>query len=161
MKTTQLDLPGYRLHICDTGDALADTCFAFESPTAIVCLEAPAFQPDVDAWKAHLATLGKPIAAVLTPYHVGGAEQLGETWATARTCASLQPGGPIHGLATGFNEAFPGAFPPPATPAPPIPAPPPRGHPPRPRRRHPRARRPRRATPSRRAPYRSRRGAYR
>lgn len=108
MKTTILDLPGCRLHVCDTGDALADTCFAFESPTAIVCLEAPAFQPDVDAWKTHLATLGKPIVAVLTPYHVGGAEQLGETWATARTCASLQPGGPIHGIVTGFKEAFHG-----------------------------------------------------
>ena len=121
MKTTILDLPGCRLHVCDTGDALADTCFAFESPTAIVCLEAPAFQPDVDAWKTHLATLGKPIVAVLTPYHVGGAEQLGETWATARTCASLQPGGPIHGIVTGFKEAFHGTFLQPVTPAKTIP----------------------------------------
>lgn len=121
MKTTTLDLPGCTLHVCDTGDALADTCFAFESPTALVCLEAPAFQPDVDAWKAYLATLGKPIAAVLTPYHVGGAEQLGETWATARTCASLQPGGPIHGIVTGFKDAFHGAFLQPVTPAKTIP----------------------------------------
>ena len=117
MKTTTLDLPGCRLHVCDTGDALADTCFAFEAPTALVCLEAPAFQPDVDAWKAHLAALGKPIVAVLTPYHVGGAEQLGETWATARTCASLQPGGPIHGIVNGFQDTFHGAFLQPVTPA--------------------------------------------
>lgn len=110
MRTSAITLPGCTLHVCDTGDALSDTCFAFEGPEGLVCLEAPAFQPDVDAWKAHLATLGKPILGVLTPYHVGGADQLGETLATARTVAALAPGGAIHGIVAGFETAFHGAF---------------------------------------------------
>lgn len=110
MKTSTIQLPGCVLHVCDTGDALADTCFAFEGPEGLVCLEAPDFQPDVDAWKAYLAALGKPVLGVLTPYHVGGADQLGETLATARTVAALAPGGAIHGITEGFKEAFHGAF---------------------------------------------------
>lgn len=110
MKTSTLQLPGCVLHVCDTGDALADTCFAFEGPTGLVCLEAPAFLPDVEAWRATLAATGKPIVAVLTPYHVGGADLLGETWATARTVAALQPGGVIHGIVEGFKSAFHGDF---------------------------------------------------
>lgn len=110
MKITTLPLDTCTLHVCDTGDALADTCFAFEGRQSIVCLEAPAFQPDVDAWKAHLAALGKPILGVLTPYHVGGADQLGPTLATARTVAALIPSGAIHAITTGFRDAFHGAF---------------------------------------------------
>lgn len=64
----------------------------------------------IEQRQSSLAALGKPILGVFTPYHVGGADQLGETLATARTVAALAPGGAIHGITEGFKEAFHGAF---------------------------------------------------
>lgn len=68
------DLDGFRLHVYYTNDALGDASYIIEGMDSLVTLEQPLFKDNVAEYDARLASIGKPVAARITDYHLGGTD---------------------------------------------------------------------------------------
>ncbi len=68
-----LDCDGFRLHVYNSGDVMADTSFIVEGKDGLVTMELPLFKENAKEFDAYVAALKKPVVQVVTNYHAGSA----------------------------------------------------------------------------------------
>lgn len=66
------DMATFALHVYYTNDVMADAAFIVEGREAVVTMEQPLFKDNVAEFDAYLNSLGKPVAARIADYHLGG-----------------------------------------------------------------------------------------
>lgn len=66
-----LDFDGFKVHIYASGDVLNDASFIIEGQDALVTAEQPLFKKDAAEFVDKVKELGKPVAAVISDYHLG------------------------------------------------------------------------------------------
>ncbi len=99
-----VDFDGFKLHVYNSGDVMADTSYIVEGSDELVTLEEPLFKANVQEFDAYVQELGKPVAAHLTDYHLGGSgadprlapEGMGQFMAEGVYAAMMQ----------GFKQSF-------------------------------------------------------
>ena len=63
---------GFRLHVYYTNDAMGDASYIVEGRDSLVTLEEPLFKDNVAEFGQYLSNIGKPVAARIFDYHLGG-----------------------------------------------------------------------------------------
>lgn len=106
------DFGDIRLHAYKTNDPIDDESFLLETADAIIGIEAPPFYSNLAEYQQYIAALGKPMNALLLPFHPSGADVFdgAEIIGTAESQAAQAEGGAVKGLIDGFVEAFGEAF---------------------------------------------------
>lgn len=98
------DLEGFKLHVYYTNDALGDASYIFEGTDSLVTLEQPLFIDNVTEYDAKLVNLGKPVAARITDYHIGGTD--GHETIMAEGMPKFMSEGVYADMMQGFAQAF-------------------------------------------------------
>ena len=70
------ELDGFRLHVYNSNDVMADTSFVIEGKDSLVVMEYPLFKVNAKEFADYIAKLGKPIVTDITDYHLGGSDNL-------------------------------------------------------------------------------------
>ena len=70
------ELNGFRLHVYNSNDVMADTSFIIEGENGLVVMEYPLFKVNAAKFGEYIKALGKPIVTDITDYHLGGSDQL-------------------------------------------------------------------------------------
>jgi uncharacterized protein (TIGR02246 family) len=70
---TIYDYGDTKLHVFSSGDALGDVAYIVEGASALVGIELPGFTDGLDAWKAYIKKLDKPMNDIFLCDHVTGA----------------------------------------------------------------------------------------
>ena len=70
------ELKGFRLHVYNSNDVMADTSFIIEGEKGLVVMEYPLFKVNAAEFGDYIKALGKPIVTDITDYHLGGSDQL-------------------------------------------------------------------------------------
>lgn len=68
--------PQMTLHSFSTGNPMNEETFILETPRSLILAEPPAFNSSLSSMVTYIKSLKKPVAAVLTSYHVTGANYL-------------------------------------------------------------------------------------
>ena len=102
---------GVTVHAFMTGDAMNDVASLVETRNGLVAIEAPAFRADISAWKGYIASLKKPLSAVLVSNHPSNGGWYGNApvYATDTAKAAIQSGrtkSVIEGVKKGFGDKF-------------------------------------------------------
>ena len=73
-----IDLDDCKLHVYLTDDQMADASFIIEGKDSLITLEQPLFKVNALTYDEYLASLGKPVAARISDFHLGntGADTL-------------------------------------------------------------------------------------
>lgn len=105
------DFGSITLHAYQTGDAMADECFALETATGVVAIESPAFAANIEEWKHNLDGLNKPLTDIFLSYHPTGGKWYGAavSHATASAQNAMNEGGArqlVDTLKKAFGEEF-------------------------------------------------------
>lgn len=98
------DLDGFRLHVYYTNDALGDASYIIEGRDSLVTLEQPLFKDNVMEYDARLASIGKPVAARITDYHLGGTD--GHETFMAEGMPKFMNEGAYAAMMKGFAQNF-------------------------------------------------------
>lgn len=100
-----------KLHDYATADAMGDHCYVLETADALVAIEGPAFNGDLEAWKKYTAGLGKTMTDVFVCAHPTGGRWFGKavSHATASAAKAIAEGG-TGALAGNLAKAFGSAF---------------------------------------------------
>lgn len=106
------DFGDITLHAYRTNDPLDDENFLLETADAIIGIESPAFYDNLQEYAQYIAGLGKPLNALLLPYHPSGADAFGDVniIGTEEARAAQAEGGAVKGLIDGFVAVFGEAF---------------------------------------------------
>ena len=70
------ELNGFRLHVYNSNDVMADTSFIIEGEKGLVVMEYPLFKVNAAEFGEYIKALDKPIVTDITDYHLGGSDQL-------------------------------------------------------------------------------------
>lgn len=98
------DLDGFRLHVYNSNDVMADTSFVIEGKDGLVVMEYPLFKVNADEFGEYIKALNKPIVTDITDYHLGGSDQLPIVMPEGMP-AFIE--GPIYGgMMKGFAQSF-------------------------------------------------------
>ena len=98
------ELNGFRLHVYNSNDVMADTSFIIEGEKGLVVMEYPLFKVNAAEFGEYIKALGKPIVTDITDYHLGGSDQLPIVMPEGMP-AFIE--GPIYGgMMKGFAQSF-------------------------------------------------------
>lgn len=98
------ELNGFRLHVYNSNDVMADTSFIIEGEKGLVVMEYPLFKVNAAEFGEYIKSLGKPIVTDITDYHLGGSDQLPIVMPEGMP-AFIE--GPIYGgMMKGFAQSF-------------------------------------------------------
>ena len=98
------ELNGFRLHVYNSNDVMADTSFIIEGENGLVVMEYPLFKVNAAVFGEYIKALGKPIVTDITDYHLGGSDQLPIVMPEGMP-AFIE--GPIYGgMMKGFAQSF-------------------------------------------------------
>lgn len=99
-----LQLDGFKLHVYNSNDVMADASFIIEGNDGLVVMEYPLFKVNAAEFGEYIKGLNKPVVTDITDYHLGGSDQL------PIVMPEGMPGfieGPIYGgMMKGFAEQF-------------------------------------------------------
>lgn len=99
-----VELKGFRLHVYNSNDVMADTSFIIEGEDGLVVMEYPLFKVNAEEFASYVKALGKPIVTDITDYHLGGSDQLPIVMPEGMP-AFIE--GPIYGgMMKGFAQQF-------------------------------------------------------
>ena len=70
------ELNGFRLHVYNSNDVMADASFVIEGKDALVVMEYPLFKVNAAEFAAYIEKLGKKVVTDITDYHLGGSDKL-------------------------------------------------------------------------------------
>ena len=70
------ELEGFRLHVYNSNDVMADTSFIIDGKDGLVVMEYPLFKVNAAEFGEYIKALGKPVVTDITDYHLGGSDQL-------------------------------------------------------------------------------------
>lgn len=98
------DLNGFKLHVYYTNDALGDASYIIEGTDSLVTLEQPLFKDNVKEYDARFASIGKPVAARITDYHLGGTD--GHDTFMAEGMPKFMNEGAYAAMMKGFAQNF-------------------------------------------------------
>lgn len=106
-KMTTYDLDGFRLHVYQTGDAMADASTVIEGRDGLVVLEMPLFRENLAGFAGYLQWLGKPVEKVVADYHVGGLADYAPSQVVLVEGMPEFSKGPVYeGMVAGFKQAW-------------------------------------------------------
>lgn len=116
LKNAVIDIYNYgsiKLHVFFTNDPLADVAYIAESENALVGIELPAFTAGLEAWKAYVKSLGKPMDDIFIVCHPAGASYIKglKVYGTAGAQKSIKSGSTAsttQGLFKAFGPDFHG-----------------------------------------------------
>ncbi len=102
------ELNGFRLHVYNSNDVMADTSFIIEGKEGLVVMEYPLFKVNAAEFGEYLKALGKPIVTDITDYHLGGSDQLPIIMPEGMPAFIKGPiyGGMMKGFARSFGETM-------------------------------------------------------
>lgn len=108
------DFGTVKLHSYSTNDALGNQSFLIETDTALIGIEAPAFNENLTEYIDYINEIDKPMNDILISYHpTGGDTELYENMsvhATSTAKAAIEEGGSVNALTKSFVEVFGEAF---------------------------------------------------
>lgn len=97
------DFDDFKIHVYNTNDALGDASFIIEGADSVVTMEEPLFKDNVAEFDQLLKAIGKPVANVVSDYHIG----------SLRAGVVMPKGmhaftkGPVYsGMMAGFSKSF-------------------------------------------------------
>mgnify|MGYP004638360463 FL=1 len=97
------DFENFRFHVYNTNDALGDASFIIEGADAMVTMEEPLFKDNVAEFDQLLKAIGKPVANVISDYHVGS-QRAGVVMPKGMHAFTK---GPVYsGMMAGFAKSF-------------------------------------------------------
>ena len=70
------DLDSFKLHVYNTRDVMRNSSYVIEGRDSLVVMEYPLFKQNATELAAYIHRLGKPVAADITDYHLGGSDTL-------------------------------------------------------------------------------------
>lgn len=70
------ELDGFRLHVYNTNDVMADASYIIEGGDSLVVMEYPLFRVNAAEFLHYISELAKPVAVSVTDYHLGGSAEL-------------------------------------------------------------------------------------
>ena len=98
------NLDGFRLHVYYTQDVMNDASYIVEGTDSLVTMEEPLFKVNVSEFNRYLEKMGKPVAARITDYHLGGTGDHEVTMAEGMPAFMK---GPVYGgMMEGFRQTF-------------------------------------------------------
>ena len=69
-------LDGFKLHVYNSNDVMADASYIIEGQDGLVVMEYPLFKVNAAEFAEYIKALGKPVVTDITDYHLGGSDQL-------------------------------------------------------------------------------------
>ena len=69
-------LDGFKLHVYNSNDVMADASYIIEGQDGLVVMEYPLFKVNAAEFAEYIKTLGKPVVTDITDYHLGGSGKL-------------------------------------------------------------------------------------
>lgn len=99
-----LPLENAKLHVYYSNDVMADASYIVEGETGLVTIETPLFKSGLAEFNAYLSKLGKPVAAVIADYHVGGTGNAKVIMAEGM--GKFTTGGVYAAMMSGFRQNF-------------------------------------------------------
>ena len=97
------DFEDFKVHVYNTNDALGDASFIIEGADAVVTMEEPLFKDNAAEFDQLLQTIGKPVANVISDYHVGS----GRAGVVMPKGMHAFTKGPVYsGMMAGFAKTF-------------------------------------------------------
>ena len=101
---TAYELDGFRLHVYNSNDVMADASYIVEGKDGLVVMEYPLFKENAAEFAEYIAALEKPVVTDITDYHLGGSDKLPLTMPEGMP-AFIE--GPVYsGMMSGFAQAF-------------------------------------------------------
>lgn len=102
------NLDGFRLHVYYTQDVMNDASYIVEGTDSLVTMEEPLFKVNVSEFNRYLEKVGKPMAARITDYHLGGTGDHEVTMAEGMPAFMKGPvyGGMMEGLRQAFGDTM-------------------------------------------------------
>lgn len=97
-------LNGFNLHVYQTNDPMADASFIIEGNDSLVLMELPLFKDNAEEFEAYVAALKKPVAKIITDYHLGGLE--GHKTTMPAGMAEFISGPVYSGMMQNFAQTF-------------------------------------------------------
>ncbi len=98
------DLDGFRLHVYNSNDVMADASYIIEGDTGLIVMEYPLFKVNAAEFTDYIEALGKPVVCDITDYHLGGSDQLPLTMPEGMSAFIA---GPIYsGMMQSFADQF-------------------------------------------------------
>ena len=105
------DFGEIKLHAYQTNDLMNDESYILENDKNVLLIEFPAFYDNLEEFENYVKGLEKTIVGKVFSDHPNGGTILKDIkgYASEGTCKSMKEG-TIHGLVTGFEQSFGGAF---------------------------------------------------
>lgn len=102
------DMGSWKLHVYYSNDVMNDASYIVEGRDSIVTMEQPLFKDNAAEFDAYAAKTGKPVAARITDYHMGGTADHDVLMAEGMGTFSKGPvyGGMMQGFAKTFGDAM-------------------------------------------------------
>jgi len=97
-------LDGFKLHVYNTNDVMANTSVIIEGNDSLVVMEYPLFKENEKEIKSFIEKLGKPLAADVTSYHFGGSNTLPLTMPEGMWAFIVGP--TYSGMMKGFTDQW-------------------------------------------------------
>lgn len=115
LKTVSVKLYDFgtiKIHAYATHDAMGDESYLVKSDKALVLLESPAFNDNLDEWSAYIKKIGKPVEGALLAYHPNGIKRYGNVtvYTTQNALTNWSSGGAISALNDNFIKTFGNKF---------------------------------------------------
>lgn len=103
-KFTEITLPNATLYVYNTGDAMGDASYIVEGKNGLVTIETPLFKENLAEFEQFIKDLGKPVAAELADYHLGGTHD--RPIVMAEGMGTFTKEGPYAAMMAGFQQGF-------------------------------------------------------
>ena len=102
------ELDGFRLHVYNSNDVMADASFIIEGQDGLVVMEYPLFKVNAKEFADYIAELGKKVVTDITDYHLGGSDKLPIVMPEGMPAFIEGPvyGGMMKGFAQQFGETM-------------------------------------------------------
>lgn len=98
------DMDGFRLHVYNSNDVMADASYIIEGQDSLIVMEYPLFKVNAAEFTDYINQLGKPVEIDITDYHLGGSDKLPLTMPEGMP-AFIE--GPVYsGMMKQFAEQF-------------------------------------------------------
>ena len=98
------DLDGFKLHVYNSGDVMADASYVIEGKDSLVLMEEPLFKTAASQFSEYVLKLGKPVARRVADYHIGASGNHPLTFAEGM---STFVKGPVYGgMMKHFQQQF-------------------------------------------------------
>ena len=103
-KFNTYNLEGFKLHVYNSNDVMADASYIIEGEDELVVMEYPLFKDNAEEFNSYIENLGKTIVTDITDYHLGGSDKATLTMPEGMS-AFIK--GPIYsGMMEGFAKQF-------------------------------------------------------